>query len=168
MDNGKPTTLVELLPLLRAAVAAGTGINQEYVIPTLDESFFEPGGEAEKYVLLGADMTGQAIDGWYTGGGNQALAWMVEMDLALVARLDVDKAGRDLQRLVEANKGLLAEWRELLKSVSQWNPTSSGQGLLIQPARTTQFKIGRRRARSSIGWVQIRTRLSFGFLQDMS
>lgn len=168
MTNGEPTTLDELLPLLTTQVATGISLDPAYVIPTLAEDFWAPSGLSDRYVLL-SNFSGVALEGWVTGGGNAALAWMAELDVVLVNRLDIDSPGRDYQRLVNATLGLLPKWKTALMALSQWNPVAAnGRGLLIQPARTLSFGVKNKKYPAAGGWIQIRTRLSLPFLQKLT
>jgi hypothetical protein len=166
----KATTLDELIPLLVTRISTFTGITPDYIVPTLAERHFEPGGYSDKFVLI-SGFSGTDYEGETTGAGLAAKWWNAVLDVVMLCRVDLDTPGRDTQRLTSATYGLLPKWRTLLKGLDQWYPDDGGTpalGLLIQPARTLGFSISERETTSTNGWVQIRTKLHMPFWQDLN
>lgn len=170
MDAGKPTTLKTILDALRAKLVTVTGIAQEYIIPTLSEDWFTPGGLADQFILL-SKFAGQEVSSVTDGAGVAGKMWNATLDLVLLSRLDTDFAGGDYNRLADASYGLLAKWGDILVAMEQWMPDDGGSpawGLLAQPARTFGFQIAPRSFKAASGWVQIRTKLHIPFIQQLS
>jgi hypothetical protein len=170
MTFGKATRLEVLIPKLVTQIASVTGISPHYVFPTLAENQFQVGGPSDRYVLV-TNFAGVPGEPLVTGGGELATSFATRCELVMYARLDVDQAGRDTRRLVDASLGLLAEWRLLLRAAQMWAPDDGGspaQGLLMQPARVGNWLIRGKLVPDSNGWVQLRTTLDFVFLQDLS
>lgn len=170
MDFGKATNLDVLLDSLVTQIATVTGIEKYLVIPTLVEQHFAPGGPGDKYVLL-TNFRGDSNQALVAGGGIDATEFRAAMDVVLLVRLDLDQVGRDTQRLVHAQLGLLPMWRKVLKAAQMWSPTDGAAtpvGLLTEPARVGAWSIRSRNFADTNGWVQIRTTLMFSFLQDLS
>jgi hypothetical protein len=170
MNAGKPTRLETLIPLLVTKLAAGTSIPAEYIFPTLSEEWFEEGGLSDKYLMI-SNFAGQEVESVTTGAGVDGKFWNATLDVSLLARLDTDTPGKDLNRLTDATFGLLATWQKVLKSLDQWFPDDGGApawGLLLQPARTLGYTIRPRSFKKTGGWCQMRTRVHMPFRQDLS
>lgn len=170
MNVGKPTRLETILDSLTTRLNAITGVPVEYIIPTLSEDWFAPGGLSDKYILI-TNFAGQEIPGPTDGAGTAGKLWNGSAEVVVVTRLDTDTPGSDKNRLRDSSFGLLAQWQKMLKALDQWMPDDGGapaQGLLFQPSRTFGFVIRPRNYKSTNGWVQIRTRVHLPFVQDLS
>lgn len=170
MNAGKPTTLEAIIKAMVERITDQTPIAREYIIPTLSEDWFDPGGLSDVFVLI-SDFSGVQNSPMMTGGGNEAFEWDASCKVTLFSRLDIDSPGADTQRLVNESYGLLGTWRKIQKALNQWLPDDGElvpQAILAAPARCVGYSVNQRQFRNSHGWCAISTTVRFPFIQDMT
>ncbi len=142
MNPGFPVSLSQLLTILSAQISAVTGINSNYVFPSLIDELVLNDPPADCFITLKpkkflsptAVMDGAGLQSkWFTGS----------LEILIWFRLDLDRSGWDSDYLQQANSvNLFNTWQLLLQALEQWLPQdNNGNGLLIEPLRCEEFSI---------------------------
>jgi hypothetical protein len=164
---GIPTDLATLLPAIAAQIVAGTGLAAERVLVTL-----EPEAELEvdpiSDVLVTVAPVRFPIDQpIVTGGGSAGENTLGEIEVIYYNRYEADYTHADVDALTDANSGILANWRLIMKTLQLWAPIDrDGDALSTEPMRLIAWEVPKRTRKSA--HLRIRSRWKLEFIQDFS
>ena len=167
MTYGNPTDLSALLPAVAAQIVAITSLPAERVLVTLEPDAELDADPISDVLVTVAPIRFPIDQAAVTGGGGAGENTLGEIEIVYFNRYEADYTHADADALTDANNGILANWRLIMKALQLWVATDNdGNGLFTEPMRLLQWNVPKRRARSP--WLRIVSGWRMEFIQDLS
>lgn len=108
-----------------------------------------------------APMSGNAPEGYQTGGGEQQVTINGGVIVKIHSPLQVDQAPRDAKRMADRGRGLWRVSRHVLAALVNWDPMKGDNEICRDPLSFLGFNIGKGRKKRSLGSMELHFAVNF-------
>jgi len=166
MTYGTPTDLSTLLPAIAARIVSVTSLPAERVLVTLEPEADLDADPISDVLVTVAPVRFPIDQAIVTGAGSAGENTLGEIEIVYFNRYEADYTHADVDSLTDANNGILANWRLIMKALQLWVATDSGgDGLFTEPMRLIMWEVPKRARKSA--QLRIRSRWKMEFVQDL-